>query len=78
MKNLTEEELLKLQTLNSEFVASKSQLGDLELQKYLVIEKVQGIRAEFEKLEGNLVEKYGENTIINLQTGELKEKDGKN
>ena len=67
--------MLKLQTLNSDFVNLKTQLGDLELQKHLVVEKVQEVRSQFGKLEKELVEKYGENTTINLQTGELKEKE---
>jgi len=66
MKNLEKQELEKLQTLNSD---------DLELQKHLVIEQVQSVRAEFATIEKELVEKYGENTVINLQTGELKEKE---
>ncbi len=74
MKNLTKTELEKLQSLNSEFAKLKSQIGDLELQKHLVIEQVQNVRLEFSKLEKELVVKYGENTIINLQTGELKDK----
>tara|TARA_R110002049_G_scaffold104117_2_gene250497 strand:+ start:834 stop:1067 length:234 start_codon:yes stop_codon:yes gene_type:complete len=75
MKNLKKTELVELQTLNSDFVNLKTQLGDLELQKHLVVEKVQEVRSQFGKLEKELVEKYGENTTINLQTGELKEKE---
>ena len=75
MKNLKKTELVELQTLNSDFVNLKTQLGDLELQKHLVVEKVQEVRSQFGKLEKELVKKYGENTTINLQTGELKEKE---
>ena len=38
MKNLETKELQNLQELNSNFVKLKTQLGDLELQKQLVIE----------------------------------------
>ncbi len=75
MKNLEKQELEKLQTLNSDFVSFKTQLGDLELQKHLVIEQIQSVRAEFATMEKLLIEKYGDNTVINLQTGELKEKE---
>lgn len=75
MKNLKKTELVELQTLNSDFVNLKTQLGDLELQKHLVIEQVQGVRKKFSDLEAKLVKKYGENTTINLQTGEIKEKE---
>jgi len=56
-------------------VSFKTQLGDLELQKHLVIEQIQSVRAEFATMEKLLIEKYGDNTVINLQTGELKEKE---
>jgi predicted nucleic acid-binding Zn-ribbon protein len=75
MKNLKKTELVELQTLNSDFVNLKTQLGDLELQKHLIIEQVQEVRKKFSDLEVNLVKKYGENTTINLQTGEIKEKE---
>ena len=75
MKNLEKTELVELQTLNSDFVNLKTQLGDLELQKYLIIDQVQEVRKNFSDLEAKLVKKYGENTIINLQTGEIKEKE---
>jgi predicted nucleic acid-binding Zn-ribbon protein len=75
MKNLKKTELVELQTLNSDFVNLKTQLGDLELQKHLIIEQVQEFRKKFSDLEVNLVKKYGENTTINFQTGEIKEKE---
>ncbi len=75
MKNLKKTELVELQTLNSDFVNLKTQLGDLELQKHLVIEQVQEVRKKFSDLEAKLAKKYGENTTINLQTGEIKEKE---
>ena len=47
MKNLKKTELVELQTLNSDFVNLKTQLGDLELQKHLIIEQVQEVRKKF-------------------------------
>ena len=70
-----EKELEKLQQLNSDFVNAKTQLGDLEIQKSFIIGKVEVIRGEFAKLEEELLKKYGENSVINLQTGEIKEKE---
>ncbi len=75
MKKVEEKELEKLQQLNSDFVNAKTQLGDLEIQKSFIIRKVEVIRGEFAKLEEELLEKYGENSVINLQTGEIKEKE---
>jgi hypothetical protein len=75
MKKVEEKELQELQNLNSEFVNKKAQLGDLEIQKSLVLKQVESIRVDFGKLEQVLLEKYGENSVINLQTGEIKEKE---
>jgi hypothetical protein len=75
MKKVKKVELEKLQQLNSDFVNLKTQLGDLEIQKSLVLTQVQNIRVEFAKLEQELLENYGENSVINLQTGEVSEKE---
>lgn len=75
MKKVEEKELQELQNLNSEFVNKKAQLGDLEIQKSLVLKQVESIRIDFAKLEKVLLEKYGENSVINLQSGEIKEKE---
>ena len=47
MKKVKKEELEKLQQLNSEFVQAKTQLGDLEIQKSMIISNVQEIRSQF-------------------------------
>ena len=75
MKKVKKEELEKLQQLNSEFVQAKTQLGDLEIQKSMIISNVQEIRSQFGELEQTLMKKYGENSVINLQPGEIKEKE---
>lgn len=77
MKKLEQAELEKLQKINSQFGMLKSQLGDLELQKHLVVEQVNHVKVEFSSIEKELVDKYGENTSINLQTGEITEKEKK-
>ncbi len=73
-KKLTSEELSNLQELNNSFTQSKVKLGDLELQKTEVFVKVQQIKKSFAELEKKLIEKYGEQSVINLQTGEVSEK----
>ena len=75
MKKVKKEQLEKLQQLNSDFVKAKTQLGDLEIQKSMIISSVQEIRSQFAELEQSLMKEYGENSVINLQTGEIKEKE---
>jgi hypothetical protein len=73
-KKLTSEELSKLQELNNSFTQSKISLGDLELQKENIIGKIKEIKSKFVELEKELIKKYGEESVINLQTGQVTEK----
>jgi len=78
MKKITDKELEGLQTMTTEFNNLKTQLGDLTLQKHGVCLRVEELKAEFVELEKSLMETYGSDSIINMETGELKEteKDG--
>ncbi|QDP56128.1 MAG: hypothetical protein GOVbin3205_71 [Prokaryotic dsDNA virus sp.] len=73
-KKLSQEELSSLQELNKSFTQSKISIGDLEIQKEGLISKVKLIKAQFVKLEQELIKKYGDQSVINLQTGEVTEK----
>lgn len=77
MKKITDKELEGLQTMTTEFNNLKTQLGDLTLQKHGVCLRVEELKAEFVELEKSLMETYGSDSIINMETGEIKEKDGK-
>ena len=66
---LEEKELKSLRDLNSEFQTLKTQLGELEIQKSSVLKRVDSIRVEFESLENELINKYGEKSVINLEHG---------
>lgn len=73
-KQLTADELSKIQELNAEFTRAKIALGDIELNKQAILAKIDMIKAEFAQNEQGLVAKYGENAVINIQTGEVTEK----
>jgi len=75
MKKIEEQELKQLQVLNEEFSQLKTNLGDLTLQKHGICLRVEEIKSEFSHAERSLMEKYGENSVINLETGEVKEKE---
>jgi len=66
---LEEKELKSLRDLNLEFQSLKTQLGELEIQKSSVLKRVDSIRVEFESLENELINKYGEKSVINLEHG---------
>jgi len=81
MKKISDQELTTLQTLTEEFNKLKTNLGDLELQKHGVCLRVEQLKKEFQSLEKDLMEAYGTDSVINMETGEItkkeKEKDGK-
>ena len=66
VKTVEDKELKLLQELNSNFQKIKNQLGDLE--------NVTEIKKQFKSLEIELIEKYGDNSVINLETGIITEK----
>ena len=75
MKKIEEQELKQLQGLNAEFAQLKTNLGDLTLQKHGICLRVEEIKSEFQKAEKSLMDKYGQNSVINLETGEVKPKE---
>ncbi len=75
---LTKTELESINDLNKQFTQMKVQLGELEIQKEGLIQNVTMVRARFAQEEEKLIKKYGEDAVINLQTGEVsKSKDKK-
>lgn len=68
---VTQEELVKIQQLNSEFNKAKMAIGDVELQKLNIVRHIEELKAEFSAHEKSLIEKYGADAVINIQTGEV-------
>jgi|TARA_R110000796_G_scaffold171468_1_gene288559 hypothetical protein len=75
MKKIKDQELKYLQDLNVEFNKIKTQLGDITLQEHGLVLQVQEIKLQFQQAEKGLMETYGENAVINLETGEVKDKE---
>lgn len=73
-KFLTKEELEATQAMHNEFNKIKIQLADVELQKHGLLKHIDMLRLEFQKHEKGLMDKYGEDAVINLQTGEVTKK----
>lgn len=71
---LTQEELKKIQETNADFTKMKMALGDLEMQKYNMIVAIEKLRFDFASYEKELIAKYGEDSVINVQTGEVNKK----
>ena len=75
MEKITDQELENLQSMTTEFNKLKMQLGDVTLQKHGICLRVEELKAEFVELENSLMDKYGSDSIINMETGEIKEKE---
>ena len=68
-------ELEQIQTAREKFNQAKMTLGDIELNKQVVLSEIETIKAEFKILEDSLIEKYGANSTINMTNGEVTTKE---
>tara|TARA_R100001443_G_C3343350_1_gene174989 strand:- start:1140 stop:1394 length:255 start_codon:yes stop_codon:yes gene_type:complete len=75
MKKLTDNELTLLQDLQKEFTQAKLDLGNTLLQQNNLMNTVREIREKFSAQEKDLMEKYGEDVTINLESGEITDKE---
>lgn len=71
---VSQEELQTIQELNSEFNKAKMAIGDVELQKQQILRHIEELKIQFSAHEQLLVEKYGVDAVINIQTGEVTQK----
>lgn len=74
MNYVSKEELEKIQGMNAEFSKAKMALGELELNKHGILNQINTMRQEFFEYEKMLIVKYGQDSVINLQTGEVTQK----
>jgi hypothetical protein len=71
---LTSEELDFIKNGTAQYNAVKSKIGDLEIQKAKLINEADAIVKAFLHNEKILIEKYGESAVINLDSGEVTQK----
>lgn len=74
MKKLTDNELEVLRDLQQEFNQVKLDLGNTVLQQNTLMKNVDELREKFANKEKELMDKYGKDVTINLETGEVTEK----
>tara|TARA_R100000742_G_C4276482_1_gene97596 strand:- start:29 stop:313 length:285 start_codon:yes stop_codon:yes gene_type:complete len=72
---LNEEQLKNVQELQNEFSNSKLHLGDLVYKQSLLVKKIDQLKDQFTAMEAALIEEFGQDSVINLQTGEVKTKE---
>ena len=72
---LTEQELEFIKKGTLEYNKIKMNIGEYELQKQNLILQAEKIREAFSNNEKILIEKYGNDSVINMQTGEVTQKE---
>ena len=75
MEKITDDELAKVQSFVTEFNTLKMQIGDAELAKSALVIQVDSLKGEYNKYELELMEKYGKDAILNVQTGAITRKE---
>lgn len=71
---LSSEELDFIKNGTSQYNAIKAKIGDLEIQKAKLLNEADSIVKAFLVNEKMLIERYGENAVINMDTGEVTQK----
>lgn len=72
---ISAEELDKLQAVLQDLNAAKLKIADAELEKVAAINQLESIRQQFAVVEKELTDKYGEDISLNIQTGEIAQKE---
>jgi len=73
-KQLTEQELNSIRGSIQEFNSLKMQLADTVMHQQILTKKIEEVRIAYSQMEKALIETYGENASINIDTGEITEK----
>ena len=75
MAKLNKEELEKIHKLMSDFNQLKIQLGDTTITQHNLLAKVDELKIQYAEEENLLIEKYGKDAVINVQTGDVQQKE---
>jgi hypothetical protein len=75
MQVLITEELDQLKSIIADDNKIKAQIGALELQKQSLFAAAAELTKRYVEHEKSLTEKYGENISINIETGEISQKE---
>ncbi len=75
MTRLTDQELATVRGLVQEFNGLKMQLADTVLSQQAIAKKVEEVKATYIQMELSLIETYGKDSSINIDTGEITTKE---
>lgn len=68
---LDKETLDLAKSLMNRFETLKVEIGSIEVEKHGRLLEMDSLRMRFSRLEKELKEKYGEDSVINMATGEV-------
>jgi hypothetical protein len=71
MKELSKEELELLQGLVTEYNNVKIRIADTFIAQDALLKEIEAMKATYIKEEKKLLEKYGDDAVINVQTGKV-------
>ena len=71
MKELSKEELELLQGLVTEYNNVKIRIADTFIAQDALLKEIEAMKADYIKEEKKLLEKYGDDAVINVQTGSV-------
>lgn len=77
MEKLTEEELTNLQKVVQQFNQAKMQLGETVIAQENLLASVKEIKLSYSEIEKSLMETYGADALINIETGEISKEEKK-
>jgi hypothetical protein len=75
IQHLTEQEHNFIKEGSANYTKLKIALGEIELQKQGLLAQAKLIVESFNDNEKKLIEKYGPKAVINMQTGEVSQKE---
>tara|TARA_R110000822_G_scaffold2180_3_gene10578 strand:- start:15754 stop:15984 length:231 start_codon:yes stop_codon:yes gene_type:complete len=75
METLTKEDLSFLQESIKKLNSAKSLLADLEIKKHETLLMIGHHKGKVQSKEKELINKYGLDSVINIETGQVKKKE---
>ena len=78
-RKVTDEELKRLRENANNMNQARLAFGNLEMKRFRLQKNFEMLQFEVSALENELINKYGRDAVININTGEIKNNnDGKN
>ena len=71
---LETEELNFIKESTAKLNNAKSILGELEIKKYEILSQIDSLKKEYQTREKQLIDNYGLDSVINMETGEVTQK----